>query len=75
MAGLVPPARAEALCPDFPAIASVGEGPAIHVFSQAAAAKSWMPGTRPGMTSRYFVRLLVDGCAAASFAWSREARS
>ena len=24
--------------------------PAIHVYSFFAAAKTWMPGTRPGMT-------------------------
>jgi len=24
--------------------------PAIHVFLDAEAAKTWMPGTRPGMT-------------------------
>jgi hypothetical protein len=25
--------------------------PAIHVFSRRHAAKTWMPGTRPGMTT------------------------
>jgi hypothetical protein len=32
MAGLVPPARAEALWSDLSGIASAGEGPAIHVL-------------------------------------------
>jgi hypothetical protein len=26
--------------------------PAIHVLFDAAAKKTWMPGTRPGMTKR-----------------------
>jgi hypothetical protein len=26
--------------------------PAIHVFDLADAVKTWMPGTRPGMTER-----------------------
>jgi hypothetical protein len=25
--------------------------PAIHVFSQSLESKTWMPGTRPGMTT------------------------
>jgi hypothetical protein len=28
-----------------------GPVPAIHVFSARYAVKTWMPGTRPGMTS------------------------
>jgi hypothetical protein len=40
MAGLVPPAGPKPL--------RRGEGPAIHVF----AAKTWTPGTGPGMTKR-----------------------
>jgi hypothetical protein len=28
-----------------------GLDPAIHVFSVATSVKTWMPGTRPGMTS------------------------
>jgi hypothetical protein len=39
MAGLVPPTRVEALLPDFPAIASVGEGPAIHVAKKVVDAR------------------------------------
>jgi hypothetical protein len=27
--------------------------PAIHVFWQGKAAKTWMPGTRPGMTTEF----------------------
>ena len=42
MAGLVPPVGPEPL--------RRGEGPAIHVFLSAEA-KTWMPGTRPGMTN------------------------
>jgi hypothetical protein len=28
-----------------------GLDPAIHVFSSAKLQKTWMPGTRPGMTA------------------------
>ena len=28
-----------------------GPVPAIHVFSYVSSAKTWMPGTSPGMTS------------------------
>jgi hypothetical protein len=48
MAGLVPPTRAEALWEQEAPVASAGEGAAIHVF--VSLEKSWMPGTRPGMT-------------------------
>jgi len=41
MAGLVPPAGPKPL--------RRGEGPAIHVFLNTER-KTWMPGTRPGMT-------------------------
>ena len=42
--------RARWLCPPYEAQKSVMAGlvPAIHVF---LAAKTWMPGTRPGMTN------------------------
>jgi hypothetical protein len=34
--------------------------PAIHVFLAANAVKTWMPGTRPGMTnSKKRLKLLV----------------
>jgi hypothetical protein len=41
MVGLVPPAGPKSL--------RRGEGPAIHVFATSER-KTWMPGTRPGMT-------------------------
>jgi hypothetical protein len=28
-----------------------GPGPAIHVFNRVTRNETWMPGTRPGMTS------------------------
>jgi hypothetical protein len=31
-------------------VASLAYVPAIHVFGAETAAKTWMPGTRPGMT-------------------------
>ena len=33
-------------------VASLAYVPAIHVFAVADAVKTWMPGTRPGMTER-----------------------
>jgi len=33
-------------------VASLAYVPAIHVFSFRTAVKSWMPGTRPGMTKQ-----------------------
>ena len=33
-------------------VASLAYVPAIHAFALAAAVKTWMPGTRPGMTER-----------------------
>jgi hypothetical protein len=32
-------------------IVMAGHDPAIHVFLTVCAAKTWMPGTRPGMTN------------------------
>jgi hypothetical protein len=33
-------------------VASLAYVPAIHAFVLADAVKTWMPGTRPGMTER-----------------------
>jgi hypothetical protein len=33
----------------------VGLVPAIHVFRRGKKIKTWMPGTRPGMTNEGFV--------------------
>src|SRR3979490_1277849 len=33
-------------------VASLSYVPAIHAFALADAVKTWMPGTRPGMTER-----------------------
>jgi hypothetical protein len=33
--------------------------PAIHVFSPVRASKTWMPGTRPGMTDEKSVIAFV----------------
>ena len=64
MAGLVGvPARERAGCPV----------PAIHVLVKCEAVKTWMPGTRPGMTtdsvcgtqSRYFVSRTCFSLAAS----------
>jgi hypothetical protein len=33
--------------------------PAIHVFNADRQFKTWMPGTRPGMTARYYFFLIV----------------
>ncbi len=64
MAGLVPPARAEALWPALPAVAPAGEGPAIHVFTfqikfvdarHVACARAGEAGPEwPGMTGTLF---------------------
>jgi hypothetical protein len=40
-----------AIDPDSPVTVMAGLVPAIHVFSSAKL-KTWMPGTRPGMTSQ-----------------------
>jgi hypothetical protein len=32
--------------------------PAIHVFTKLRQSKTWMPGTRPGMTVERFVFLM-----------------
>ena len=63
MAGLVPPARAEALWPALPAVAPAGEGPAIHVFTfqikfvdarHVACARAGGAGPEwPGMTNQF----------------------
>ncbi len=45
MAGLVPPTRAEALWPELAAIASAGEGPAIHVLHLCHSRESGNPVT------------------------------
>jgi hypothetical protein len=37
--------------PDLPVIVMAGLVPAIHVFASEQL-KTWMPGTRPGMTSQ-----------------------
>ncbi len=34
--------------------------PAIHVFARSRQSKTWMPGTRPGMTVESFVPVLMD---------------
>jgi len=34
--------------------------PATHVFAVSRQSKTWMPGTRPGMTIERFVPVLVD---------------
>jgi hypothetical protein len=36
-----------------------GLAPAIHVFLTATVAKSWMPGTSPGMTSFNMTQFIV----------------
>jgi hypothetical protein len=33
--------------------------PAIHVSSPLGADKTWMPGTRPGMTKEFFINTLL----------------
>jgi hypothetical protein len=33
--------------------------PAIHVFLAAEFLETWMPGTKPGMTSNYFIIVLT----------------
>jgi hypothetical protein len=56
--------------------------PAIHVFWLAAAIKSWMPGTRPGMTNESdhkklcgstSMSSLIDPCRFGA-AWSHSRR-
>src|ERR1700753_730790 len=36
--------------------------PAIHVFPGLSAAKTWMPGTRPGMTKLSYNAPILLGC-------------
>src|SRR5258707_15178324 len=43
-------------------VASLAYVPAIHVFALAGAAKTWMPGTRPGMTGGWFYSALRRRC-------------
>jgi hypothetical protein len=40
-----------AIDPDSPVTVMAGLVPAIHVFTSVQL-KTWMPGTRPGMTSQ-----------------------
>jgi hypothetical protein len=46
-----------ALDPDLPVTVMAGLVPAIHVFAYAKL-KTWMPGTRPGMTDQNQAPLL-----------------
>jgi hypothetical protein len=49
-------------------IVMAGLVPAIHVFLQLLQSKTWMPGTRPGMTSysQSFVSELLSEISGAS---------
>ena len=40
----------------MPSFVMAGLVPAIHVFLLEVARKTWMPGTRPGMTSSNIMR-------------------
>jgi hypothetical protein len=53
-------------------IVMAGLVPAIHVFAWVAGAKTWMPGTRPGMTEEALLRSSHD--LKKLFAASLEAR-
>jgi hypothetical protein len=39
--------------------------PAIHVFAKRIENKTWMPGTRPGMTKLY--KKIPAGCSPREF--------
>jgi hypothetical protein len=43
---------------DWPLIVMAGLVPAIHVFVVRNKEKTWMPGTRPGMTEKSGIRRL-----------------
>jgi hypothetical protein len=47
-------------------VASLAYVPAIHVFDKREGRKTWMPGTRPGMTD-YTVKLVPQPQDAVAF--------
>ena len=43
-----------------------GPVPAIHVLLHGESVKTWMPGTRPGMTESGFAYLITSSSLSAS---------